>query len=782
MVTGCRRRAMRRKACRMTNEVQRRGLGFPALWLITLACVYGGVACGSPAPEARHWTVRDIVQIKRIEGTAVLGSSRVAAFIVEAPSLADDRVHYSLYKVSPGHAPTLLVKADFMRNLEWRPGTMDWTMRADLGQGVQLYEVTEAGLVKPLLVVKPLVLVGGYDGLVSGDGTEPRRTGVLSYQWAPDGRHYWYSRVRLRSARQVRGLSHGIVYDDTAMTGAEPPDFRRQMHYSRTELHVTDERTGTDRLVASDSAQIVDGWNFRYSYVTTQWVDSSILQYRVLSTPNGYWTSTLWRFDLRSGKARRLSTPFADLGQVVLSAPVSNGFVTWRKTPGGERLETVTAAGRVVRDFGTVSFRYLSPGGVRGGMWMDREDHHWIFAVSHQDGMADGLVFFPSAPAGRRIENVKYSLNDCAFNTTLTWGICNRESLTQPPELVSVSPSTGKITVLARPDARYEQIAPLRSVVMHWRNRFGYSNTGYVTYPRGYVAGRAYPAVVVTHARDAANFFAWDGFQWEFPIQVFAEEGYLVLSVNEPARPSHAAPLPYMKGAANSSMAALWFSNFIDPMSSLEAAVESLIKGGRVNPSEVGLCGYSRGEELSSFVMTHSRVFRAASFGDDTFYDAGDYWAMGISSRRQYDNLFGGSPFDPKAFPNYLKYSPSARAPDFAGPVLQQESGNVAHTALELNELLLEAGIPTELVSYPHEAHVFYDPRDRAMAMRRNLDWLNYWLLDRRDPQPADTGEYARWERQASRWKACKAACRAKLGLAARSTPQVSEGGSRGGG
>lgn len=817
---------MRRKACRITNEVQAIGetlrgmtrrlphgavaewvraawrcartrdrrvpvsgrpsarprVGFPALWLITLPCVYGRVACGSPAQEGRHWTVRDIVQIKRIVGTAVLGSSRVAAFIVEAPTLADDRVHYVLYKVSPGHAPTLLVKADYMRNLEWRPGTMDWTMRADFGQGVQLYEITEAGLVKPLLVIKPLVLVGGYDGLVRGDETEPRRTGVLSYQWAPDGRHYWYSRVRLRSARQVKGLSHGMVYDDATMTGVEPPDFQRQMRYSRTELHVVDARTGIDRLVALDSVQLANIFNFRYSYVTTQWVDSWTLQYRVYSIPNGYFTSTLWRFDLLSGKARRLSMPSADMARVVLSAPVSNGFVTWRKTPGGECLETVTAAGRVVRDFGVVSFRYLSPGGARGGMWADRDDHHWIFAVSHQTAVADGLAFFPSSPAGRRIENVKYSLNDCAFNATLTWGICNRESLTQPPELVSVSPSTGKIAVLARPNARYEHIAPLHSVPMHWRNRFGYSNTGYVTYPRGYVAERAYPAVVVTHAGDAANFFAWDGFQWEFPIQVFAEEGYLVLSVSEPVRSSHAAPLPYMKGAADSSRTALWFSNFIDPMSSLEAAAESLINTGEVDPTEVGLCGYSRGEELSSFVMAHSRVFRAASFGDDTLYDAGEYWEGGIFFRRQYDNLFGGSPFDPRAFPNYLEYSPSARAPDFAGPVLQQESGDSAPQALELNELLLEVGIPTELVSYPHEAHIFYDPRDRAMAMRRNLDWFNYWLLGRRNPHPADAGEYARWARQASRWKACKVACRAKLGVGAPSTPHVSESGSRGGG
>lgn len=742
-----------------------------ALWAGMALCVHSGVACGS---AAQHWTIRDIVQIRRIEGTAVLGSSRVAAYIVESPTLADDRNHYALYKVSPGRAPALLVKAAFMRNLEWRPGTMDWTMRADFGNGVQLYEVTQAGLVKRLFAVKPVVLVGGYDGLISGDETEPRETGVLSYQWAPDGRHFWYSRVRLRSAVQVQALSHGIVYDDTTMTGVMPPDFRRQIDYARTELHVVDVRTGIDQLVVSNSLPVVDGFNLRYDYGSVQWVDSSTLQYRILSLPNGYWTNTLWRFDLLSGKIRQLAMPRADLARMVMSLPVPKGFVTWRKSRGGERLEEITTQGKVVRDFGSVHFRYLSPNGLfRGGIWKDRDDHHWIFSVSHQDDVADGLAFFPSTPAERRIQGVKYSLNDCAFNTTLTWGICNRESVTQPPALVSVSPTMGQIRVLARPDADYENIAPLVSVAMHWRNRFRVRNTGYVTYPRGYVRGRAYPAIVVTHSIDAANFFAWDGFQWEFPVQVFAEQGYLVLSVNEPMAPPHAALPPFVKDAADPSRTALWFSNFIDPMSSLDAAVESLIKAGQVNPAEVGLCGYSRGEELASFIMTHSRIFRAASFGDDSLYDAGDYWAGELFARRKYDNLFGGPPFDPKAFRNYLKYSPSARAPDFTGPILQQDSGYVARQAIELSELLMEARIPTELVSYPHESHIFYGPRDRAAAMRRNLDWFGYWLRGRRDPHPADPGEYARWNAMARRWAACRADCRAKLGLAAPSTPNL---------
>jgi hypothetical protein len=272
--------------------------------------------------------------------------------------------------------------------------------------------------------------------------------------------------------------------------------------------------------------------------------------------------------------------------------------------------------------------------------------------------------------------------------------------------------------------------------------------------------------LLVTHGQDAANLFAWDGFQWEFPIQVFAEEGYFVLSVNEARRSLHAAP--YMKGAAKLSTSELWFANSVNPMASVEAAVESLIAGGQADPHEIGIAGYSYGAETISFVISHSQVFEAASIGDDSWWDAGGYWGGEAIDRYAYDNLFGGPPFDPQAYANYVKYSPSARAGDISCPVLQEFSGHQAHEALELNELLLHAHIPTELVIYPHEAHILYGPRDRAMAMQRNLDWFNYWLLGQRESHPADAGEYKVWKEMAVQWQGCKIECGKHLGPPAR--------------
>lgn len=740
---------------------------------ITAAWVLTARAANTSSNIGR-WTIADIVQIKRIVGTAVLGSTEVSAFIVEAPSLVDDRDHYTLFEVSPGRAPKELAHAAFISNLEWRPGTGDWTIRADFGQGVQLYDVSEAGEVKPLLIIKPLTLVGGHGGLVSSSVSKPRLEGVLSYQWAPDGKHYWYSRVRLRSAAVQERLRHGIIYNDTDMEGVQPSDIRRAIEYAGSELRVVDVRTGTDHLVALHTSGAWSEMTFSDSVGNScLWVDSFVLQYLITSTPDGVLTFSLWRYDVRTGLTRRVELPGGPYSAFD-SLPVPGGFIIAKQTADGYGIYEVTSAGRVLRNFGLTNYKQINianRGFDRGGMWAGPDYRSWIFAVRRVGvDTADGLILAPSTPAAYKIESVRDSLNECSFNTTLSWGICNRESLVNPPELVSISPRTGRIDVLAQPNAQYNDIAPLHTVARLWRNRFGYVNTGYVTFPRSYVPGRKYPAILITHGWGAQNLFAEPGFQWAFPVQVFPEEGYFVLSVNEPRSRKHQAPMPYLKGAAKSSVAALWFTNDINAMASLDAAAESLVESGQVDPREIGIAGYSRGSETANFIMSHSRVFSAESTANNTWREAGGYWDGGEMGRRSYDSLFGGSPFDVEAFPNYLRYSPSARAREFAGPVLQEYDGYTAPKALELYQLLLHAQIPTEMVVYPDDTHVFYGPRDIAMVMRRNLDWFNYWLLGTRDSHPADPGEYRRWQQMVGGWMACKAECRKKFRFAAPST------------
>jgi dienelactone hydrolase len=700
--------------------------------------------------KGRSWTIPDIVEVSRITGVAIRGATHVTAYVLKQPSIADGENHYELYLVDPTHqgVSRKLLAAKFIDDLSWHPATSNWTVRADLGTGVQLYDVTDEGGVTQILASVQTVVVGGSEGLVLSITEGPRAIGVIAYGWAPDGRQLWYSRYRLRAdSEQRQMLDQGLRYDDLKMIGTSVREAESVVRLLGTELHVVDIQSGRDRImrfVGSDPAG--DLQVFQSNAGQTVWIDPRHIQYRLLDIASGQWRFSLWRIDVVNGETVELKIDSTD--EMFYSVPTKEGILTVRTVDGKpRRLVDIGLDGRVLANYGPVAFRSI--GGTHG-VWRDQARDRWVFAAHFMDH--EGLMRFPAGSKSDALGNVAGHLSPCAFNWDLSFGACSRENIGLAPELVSVSPVTGKAEILDRPNARYDQIEPLRTVPGHWVNRFGYQNTGYITYPRHYVSGNKYPAIVVTHSTDAGNKFLQDALQWEYPIQVFAERGYFVLSVNEPARHSD-DPNTHIPTESQSGIARAQFIEAYNPLASMEAAVQSVVNNGDVDPSRVGIAGYSRGASIARFAISHSSVFSAAASGDATWWDAGGFWEGGELSRNMFKNLLGGSPFDPVAYPNYLAFAASARARNFAGPLLQQFTLTDAHLAVEMDQLLKDAGVPTELYFYPSESHFFWQPRHRAAAMAQNLDWFDYWLLGKRDPDMKKVQQYARWDEMAAQWR-----------------------------
>lgn len=726
-----------------------------ACWLALVAgCLTIGVAT-SPAARGvkaarsngagRPWTIADLVEVKRITGVAVQADGRVGAVVVENPSIATGEKVYTLYEIAPGTPPRKLLEAPYIADVSSRPKVGGWTVRADLGRGVQLYSLGPRGAA-PLVMNPDVAMLGASDGLIRDPQERLRPTGVISYQWSPDGTRLWYSRVRLAGAAdRAATLDQGIVYDDTVMSGAEASDLERAATYRGVELHVLDISSGHDRLLATAPVDPQNFDTFRAAWGSTAWAGPEAIQYRLRQMASGALSYSLWRVNLADGARRQLMSIPAD--EIYYSAPTAAGLLAVRGTDADRRLVELSLDGAVLHDFGPAPFRRLG-GGL--GLWRNPAGDAFVSGVSYPDH--EGLAgMSKDVKWAARLAAPSENLEPCAFNADLSFGLCARESLTRAPELVSIAGPQARVEVVFRPNAAYDAIADLRTVPATWTNRYGAKNTGYVTYPRDYLKGDPRPVIVVTHGADAQNKFAAEGFQWEFPVQVFAERGYFVLSVNEPKQIS--TP-PYMAGASATSVERLQFSEGLNAVASMEAAVEDLGRRESIDRSRIGIAGYSRGAEITSLTISQSKVFAAASIGDDCWWSAGSFWMGSAMSRQMYHNLFGGSPFDPAAYPNYLKFSVSARAGQVAGPVLQQFTGYFAHAALELDQLLRDKAVPTELVAYADEAHLFYDPRHRASAMVRNLDWFDYWLRGVKDPDPAKRQQYARWDAMAAAWSA----------------------------
>jgi dipeptidyl aminopeptidase/acylaminoacyl peptidase len=703
-------------------------------------------------PGRHPWAIKDIVEVRRISEIAISEKTRQVAFVVKQSFLDGDEIRYALYVAEP-HARNArkMIECAFMDELAWYPNSNLWTVRGDFGSGIQLYDIGPAGQIHPLVVNPKTVTVGASESVVDRDADEgPRETGIASYEWAPDGAALWYSSYRLRDAGERSAMArNGIVYDDKEM-------FLRAFVNDPTlvqgaELHVLQPAEARDRMLLFVPGGVRSGTVFSRDYGSASWNgDSRHIQYSLwLAKSDASVDLSKWSIDVWSGEARQLTgNTMHDLFNAI-SAPDGRGYLTVKLNEEGEghHLVEVADAG-IVKDYGPVGFNNVSS--RRGlGAWPGRQGT-LIAAVDYDD--RSGLTTIPASRVGRALAGVKENLSHCTFDRNPTYGVCVRESATTPPELVEVSLVNGAVLPLISVNPGFAAIEPLRVERAEWVNRYRSRADGYITYPRVYAAGRRYPTIVITHDKGARNEFATAGFQWEFPLQVLAEQGYLVLSVNEPRDTSRtrAASETRVGTKIDQSVSDIQFGQAFNAIASMEAALTSVIDRGLADPEKTGIAGYSRGAEIVEWAMTQSTLFHVAIEGDSGGSLAGHYGLGWPAFRAYYQQLYGGSPFDAEAQADYRRLSVSFRSKEFAGPLLQLFSKGNGFAGLELHSLLGDAGIPTDFILFPNESHIFWDPVHRAAAMRHTLDWFHYWMLGKRNRD--EDGQYARWDAMASAW------------------------------
>ncbi|MBL8271690.1 prolyl oligopeptidase family serine peptidase [Steroidobacter sp.] len=719
---------------------------------LILSCGALATVDSSSAADQRGWTVRDIVETGHITSTALDEQRRRVAFVFKRGSVDQGKVRFSLYVVAAdgSAAPRKMFEADYLDDVAARPNSDRWTVRADLGQGVQLYELDEQGGVRPVVVTEQTGAVGGFGGLLQTSHDETRQTGVVSYGWSPDGSALWYSRLRLRSPAEKHAVANaGVVYNSATMSSLQ---FHKDLPaMAGTELRLW--QPNQDRLLTHVPAGAMDDF-LRFSRDSVSWSgDGKRLQYSDSdSTKDGRREFLRMSVDIASGKSQRAANAGALEAMYASALPDGNSFLTVRDEGKGRRLVQLDLAGKVLKDHGTVE--YLRLGGSFGSSW-SAKGNRAVLGVFYRDH--NGLMLFPEVPANAAWAKRRDHLSNCTFSQDLAYGTCVRESLTEPQELVAIVPDRGEMTTIARPNAALDEIEPLRSERREWTGKSGGVSDGYVTYPRNFVSGKRYPVMVVTHGGDARNRFAYFGFQAEAPVQVFAESGYVVLSVNDPitnARTRQSRD-KFLHTDGNADVEAMQFYKHIEPLEGLEAAVQWAVDAGIADATQAGIAGYSRGCEMVEYALSQSKTFKAGANGDAGGWGPGGFWFTGSDNIvGLYRGMFGGSPYDARAVDNYRKHSAVFRAEQFSGALLQQSAARSAMFGLELHMMLREAKVPNEFVFFPEEAHIFWHPQRRAAAMNRSLDWFNYWLLGKRDASPDKLDQYARWDAMANEWRA----------------------------
>ncbi len=271
----------------------------------------------------------------------------------------------------------------------------------------------------------------------------------------------------------------------------------------------------------------------------------------------------------------------------------------------------------------------------------------------------------------------------------------------------------------------------------------GKTSVGYLVYPLHYQIGKRYPIIIGTYGFNENRFIA-DG-QWHssFPVQPLAAEGYLVLLLNSGGGPQN------LIGNPEKTRELLGWN--LLPL--FEHAVDMLVERGMGDPTKVGLYGWSYGGFVIEFLISHSKRFHVACMGEGGDYNPSEFFMCGDMSWIEiFHNTFGGPPWG-KSLLNYLDFSPFFLVDRIDTPLLMEFASDKIYFASEMYSPLRYLNIPAELVIYPGEQHNFVGPKARVASMARKLDWFNYWLQDKRDPDPSKAEQYERWDQMAKAWE-----------------------------
>ena len=244
---------------------------------------------------------------------------------------------------------------------------------------------------------------------------------------------------------------------------------------------------------------------------------------------------------------------------------------------------------------------------------------------------------------------------------------------------------------------------------------------GLMTKPPGYQPGKKYPTLLWIHGgpdMQDDHGLPFNLYPLQVERQMFAAQGYVVLAVNYRGGSGRGA-------AYTKAIAADWGQKeVLDVL----AAVDYAISSGVADPNKLGVGGWSYGGMMTDFIIASDTRFKVAMAGAGIGNELGMYGSDQYI--RQYNNEIG-PPW--KNLDTWIKISyPFYHADRIKTPTLfmvGRSDFNVPLVGTEqMYQSLRTLGIPTQLVIYPDQFHIFTRPSYIHDRMERYLAWWDKYL------------------------------------------------------
>jgi dipeptidyl aminopeptidase/acylaminoacyl peptidase len=255
---------------------------------------------------------------------------------------------------------------------------------------------------------------------------------------------------------------------------------------------------------------------------------------------------------------------------------------------------------------------------------------------------------------------------------------------------------------------------------LEWTND-GFNIQGWILPPIQVEPGKKYPMVVLIHGGpSSAEMPDWPASfgMSRVIIAALSSRGYYVLMPNP--RGSYGQGEEFTRANVKDFGA----GDLRDTLAGVDAA----IKKYPIDPARLGVTGWSYGGYMTMWIVTQTDRFRGAVAG------------AGIANWQSYygQNLidqwmipfFGASVYDDPGI--YEKSSPLHYIKNAKTPTLvivgERDAECPSSQSYEFWHALKTLGVPTQLIVYPGEGHLFLKPQNQADRMDQTVAWFDKYL------------------------------------------------------
>jgi dipeptidyl aminopeptidase/acylaminoacyl peptidase len=654
-------------------------------------------------PAAAHKvTVDDLMKLRSLSDVKISPDGSRVAYVVSTPSFETDAHEATLYLISSkGGKPLRLTYGTRLFNQPLPAARLRWSPDGSLLSFVAYVDDV------------PQVMA------MSARGGEPwaltdRKEGVARYEWSPDG-----TRIAFLAPDPTPAAEEKAKKDKSYVIHVD-----RDERWPR--IWVQDAAGGAPRAITGEKEYVVD----------FNWVpDGKSIVYSA-SRESGFdapYRSHLYTVPAAGGARRTL-----------LARPGTNRSP--RYSPDGRWIAFVSTGGYpgmvgaedlyvIAADGNPASIRNLTKAQEAWiGEFAWAPDSQSVFYIPDEQTNASGERMFEQAI-------YRVFLADGRDERVTPGPVVNFSlSVSRDGKLLAYksveSRTTGDVVVMTLADRHANRITEInpelarldlgRLEPVHWKSFDGTEIWGLLLTPPGYKPGHRIPMVVYCHGGPIGGYtygifpqFAHiPGQVTPYPSEAMASAGMAIL-------------FPMPRGGSGYGVAG--FRAIIGHWGEVDykdimAGVDAMVARGIADPNRLGVMGASYGGYMTSWIVTQTGRFKAASTGCSVNDIAQEYY---LSDAGDFIVEYFGYPWTDGAA--LAAHSPITHVQNVTTPLLIQHGEADMRVpvsqAREFYKALKALHKTVEFDIYPRGGHVNFEPKLERAYMLRNLEWFERWLM-----------------------------------------------------